>query len=239
VLCRSTYTTFYANYTAVGNTGITWNFGNGDSILNVNPVQHAFDGTGNFMVTATAHFRACRDTSVSKLVTVYQMPSLDLADEYSICPGSESLVLADNLNINTAHTSWLWSTGATTPGITVVEPGVYTLTVNISGCINGETITVKNDCYMNIPNVFTPNNDGLNDYFFPRQYLTSGLTTFSMSIYNRWGQLVFESASLDGRGWDGKFNGVDQIEGVYVYIIDATFKDGQKEHHQGNVTLLR
>ena len=239
VLCRSTYTTFYANYTAIGNTGITWNFGNGDSILNVNPVQHAFDGTGNFMVTATAHFRACRDTSVSKLVTVYQMPSLDLADEYSICPGSESLVLADNLNINTAHTSWQWSTGATTPGITVVEPGVYTLTVNISGCINGETITVKNDCYMNIPNVFTPNNDGLNDYFFPRQYLTSGLTTFSMSIYNRWGQLVFESTSLDGRGWDGKFNGVDQIEGVYVYIIDATFKDGQKEHHQGNVTLLR
>jgi len=239
VLCRSTYTTFYANYTAVGNTGITWNFGNGDSILNVNPVQHAFDGTGSFLVTATAHFRACRDTSVSKVVTVYQMPSLDLADEYSICPGSESLVLADNLNLNTAHTSWLWSTGATTPGITVVEPGVYTLTVNISGCINGETITVKNDCYMNIPNVFTPNNDGLNDYFFPRQYLTSGLTTFSMSIYNRWGQLVFESTSLDGRGWDGKFNGVDQIEGVYVYIIDATFKDGQKEHHQGNVTLLR
>ena len=239
VLCKSTYTTFYANYTSIGNTGITWNFSDGDSVLNVNPVQHAFDATGTFMVTATAHFRACRDTAISKLVTIYPMPTLDLADEYSICPGSESLVLADENNLNTAHTSWLWSTGATTSSITVVAPGVYTLSVNISGCVTGETITVKNDCYMNIPNVFTPNNDGLNDYFFPRQYLTSGLTSFKMNIYNRWGQMIFEATSLDGRGWDGKFNDIDQPEGVYVYIIDATFRDGQKEHHQGNLTLLR
>ena len=60
-----------------------------------------------------------------------------------------------------------------------------------------------------------------------------------MDIYNRWGQLIFETSSLDGAGWDGRLNGTDQPEGVYVYVIDATFKDGQKEHHQGNVTLLR
>ena len=239
VLCRSTYSTFTANYTSIGNTGITWNFGDGDSILNLNPVAHSFDATGNFTVTATAHFRACRDTAISKQVTIYPQPSIELGSDLSICPGSESLVLADNNNINIAHTSWLWSTGATTPAITIVEPGVYSVIVNIDGCRATDTVTVKNDCYMNIPNVFTPNNDGLNDYFFPRQYLTSGLTSFSMSIYNRWGQLVFSSTTLDGRGWDGKFNGVDQIEGVYVYIIDATFRDGQKEHHQGNVTLLR
>src|SRR5207247_2239309 len=101
------------------------------------------------------------------------------------------------------------------------------------------TIKVANDCYMNIPNVFSPNGDGMNDYFFPRQYLTRGLTSFSMEIFNRWGQKVFESTSLDGSGWDGKLNGNDQPVGVYVYVIDATFKDGQKEHHQGNVTLLR
>jgi len=60
-----------------------------------------------------------------------------------------------------------------------------------------------------------------------------------MEIYNRWGQLVFETTSLDGAGWDGKFNGTEQPEGVFVYSIDAKFKDGQKEHHNGNVTLLR
>ncbi len=239
VLCRSTYTTFFANYTSVGNTGISWNFGDGDSILNLNPVSHSYDVTGNVTVTATAHFRACRDTGISKAVTIYPSPSIQLGNDLSICPGSESLILADNDNLHTAHTSWLWSTGETTPAITIVQPGVYSLTVNISGCIASDTVTVKNDCYMNIPNVFTPNNDGLNDYFFPRQYLTSGLTSFKMNIYNRWGQMIFESTSLDGRGWDGKFNETDQPEGVYVYIIDATFRDGQKEHHQGNVTLLR
>jgi gliding motility-associated-like protein len=60
-----------------------------------------------------------------------------------------------------------------------------------------------------------------------------------MKIYNRWGELVFSTNSLDGKGWDGKFNNSDQPEGVFIYIIDATFKDGQKENHKGNVTLLR
>ena len=92
---------------------------------------------------------------------------------------------------------------------------------------------------MDIPNAFTPNGDGVNDYFYPRQMLTRGMTTFSMNIYNRWGQLIYQTTSIDGRGWDGNFNNIQQPEGVYVYIIDATFQDGQTEHHQGNVTLLR
>ena len=92
---------------------------------------------------------------------------------------------------------------------------------------------------MNLPNVFSPNGDGVNDYFYPRQMLTRGLTSFNMNIYNRWGQLVYQTNSIDGRGWDGNFNNIPQPTGVYVYIIDATFKDGQVEHHQGNLTLLR
>jgi gliding motility-associated-like protein len=92
---------------------------------------------------------------------------------------------------------------------------------------------------MDIPNAFTPNGDGLNDYFFPRQQLSSGLVTFSMQIYNRWGQEIFATTNIDGRGWDGKFNGVDQPEGVFIYIIEGTFRDGQKESHKGNVTLVR
>jgi len=148
-------------------------------------------------------------------------------------------VLTDFLNAGTAGASWLWSTGETTSSITVGEPGYYSTTVTIGGCSASDTVFVANDCYMDLPNVFTPNGDGVNDYFYPRQYLTKGITTFSMNIYNRWGQKLFETESIDGRGWDGRFNGKEQPEGVYVYIIEVSFKDGQKEHHQGNVTLMR
>jgi gliding motility-associated-like protein len=65
------------------------------------------------------------------------------------------------------------------------------------------------------------------------------MTAFTMNIYNRWGQLIYQTQSIDGKGWDGAMNDVPQPAGVFVYIIDAKFKDGQVEHHQGNVTLMR
>lgn len=239
VLCKSTYITFTGNYTGIGNTGITWNFSDGDSITNINPVQHAFDGAGTFTVTATPHYRVCRDVSISKTITVFPAPALYLGADTSICPGSEAITIGDYVNATNNKATWKWNTGQTTPRITVVAPGSYYVAVNINGCYTTDTILVQNDCYMDIPNVFTPNGDGLNDYFFPRQYLTKGLTYFKMDIYNRWGQLIFETTNLEGAGWDGRFNNVDQPVGAYVYVIDATFRDGQKEHHQGNVTLLR
>jgi gliding motility-associated-like protein len=69
--------------------------------------------------------------------------------------------------------------------------------------------------------------------------LSDGLTSFSMQVFNRWGQLIFETKQTDGRGWDGKFNDVPQPQGVFVYIIEASFADGRTEKYQGNVTLLR
>jgi len=239
VLCKSSSVTFKGIYSDIGNVGITWYFGDGDSIMNVNPVVHSFDGVGTFTVTATARYRKCDDTSASKSFTIYPGPGINLGPDTSICAGSAPLVLSDQINATTKGATWLWNTGQTTPSITVTAPGHYEATVDIDGCYATDTVWVSNDCYMEIPNVFTPNGDGINDYFYPMQYLSKGVTSFKMDIYNRWGQLLFEGTALDGRGWDGKFNGVDQPEGVYVYVLDAVFKDGQKEHHQGNVTVLR
>ena len=239
VICEGTYITYSSLYAGVGNTGNLWNFGDGTSLANANPVMHAFDATGVFTVTVTADYRACPDTSISRTVTVFPQPSIYLGADTSICLGSEPITLADNVNAGNPAASWLWNTGQTTSSITIVAPGIYYATVNINNCYASDTISVASNCYMDIPNAFTPNGDGVNDYFFPRQLLTKGLATFSMNIYDRWGELIFQSTSLDGKGWDGKFNGIDQPSGVYVYVIDATFIDGQKEHHQGNITLLR
>ena len=239
VICNGGGISFTANYSSIGDTGLMWNFGDGTSIVNVNPVFHAYETPGAYVVTVTALYRACRDTSVTENVYIAGVPRVNLGADTSICPGGDPIVLTDFLNAGTVGASWLWSTGETTSSISVSTPGYYFTTVTIGGCSASDTVFVANDCYMDMPNVFTPNGDGVNDYFYPRQYLTKGITTFTMDIYNRWGQKLFETESIDGRGWDGRFNGKEQPEGVYVYIIDVSFKDGQKEHHQGNVTLMR
>lgn len=239
VICNGNDIQFFALNAGEDMTGIKWAFGSGDTVMNMNPVVHSFSGQGNFVIYATAFYKVCEAKTTSKEVTIFSAPSVNIGRDTSICPGSEPLVLADNINAGNSAASWLWNTGNTGPYLTVTTPGAYFVRVTINGCTSSDSINVANDCYMDIPNVFTPNDDGLNDYFFPRLTLTKGLVSFKMDIYNRWGQMIFETTSLDGRGWDGKLNNTAQPEGAYVYIIDATFLDGQKEHHQGNVTLIR
>ena len=243
-ICRGKDVTFTAIYATEGSTGNTWSVSDGVpadgfTINNVNPVVHGFDQAGQYLVTVTAQYRACPETTATKVINVYSYPEIYLGADTSICPGSTAIILSDEQNKLIPGTTWAWNTGDSSSEITVVKPGYYYAVVTINGCSSSDTVWVQKDCYMDIPNVFTPNGDGVNDYFYPRQLLTRGLTSFNMNIYNRWGQLMYQTTSLDGRGWDGTFNQTPQPEAVYVYVIDATFKDGQKEHHQGNLTLLR
>lgn len=85
------------------------------------------------------------------------------------------------------------------------------------------------------PNVFTINNDGLNDEFLLRGVF---IDQFNLKIYNRWGQKVFESNDLN-RGWDGTLNGEACTSDVYVYLAEGIGKKGQRISISGNVTLLR
>lgn len=149
------------------------------------------------------------------------------------------LTITDGINAGNTAAKWKWNTGATGPAIQVASPGYYAATVSINHCQATDSVWVTNDCYMSLPNIFSPNGDGLNDYFCPRQFVSGSLLTFKMDIYNRWGQLIFQTNAIEGRGWDGRLNNVNQPEGVYMYVIDVTFKDGKKEHHQGNLTLFR
>lgn len=239
VFCSGAYVTMQGLFTDNGNTGVTWIFDNADSVIGENPVKHAFNTEGVHSVRANVYYRACPDLTTKRDLAVFSKPSIDLGPDTTICKGSGAITLADRANAGNKAASWKWSTGVTGNNSVIVAPGTYYATVTVNGCSNTDSVKVANDCYVEIPNVFTPNGDGVNDYFFPRQLLTSGLVSFNMQVFNRWGQLLFETSSLDGAGWDGTYNGKPQPQGVYVYVIDAAFKDGQHEHHQGNVTILR
>jgi gliding motility-associated-like protein len=87
-----------------------------------------------------------------------------------------------------------------------------------------------------VPTAFTPNNDGRNDVVRP---IAVGLAQIQyFRIYNRWGQLVFET-TVNGKGWDGKIQGLPQETGTYAWIVKGQDYTGKVVFEKGTVTLIR
>ena len=224
---------------SVSNTNtFDWNFGDGNILYDTHNPAHLFDLPGNFVVTLTGRNSVClTPKNFTKNITVNPYPQVNLGSDTAICSGLTGSILLTN-NFPTTG-SYLWNTGETTNSILVNEPNHYWLQVSNGNCATTDSVWVKNDCYINIPNSFSPNGDGMNDYFIPREILSSGLLQFKMSIYNRWGEKIYITDKIDGRGWDGKYNNKTQELGVYIYIIDVVFKNGLRKNFTGNVTLLK
>jgi gliding motility-associated-like protein len=239
VLCQGAGIPFTATYAQQGNTYIQWTMGDGSVIPDVNPLRHAYDYPGQYKVRLDAFYRRCPANFSERDILVIPAPQISLGPDTTICPNGEPFTIYDRLNGSTPGASWLWNTGETGPALMIRYPGTYAATVTVSGCSNTDSLTVLKDCYLTIPNAFTPDGDGVNDYFLPRQLLSKGAVAFKMSIFNRWGELIYETTKIDGRGWDGRFNDKEQPQGVYVYLIEVAFKNGTSEKYQGNVTLIR
>lgn len=219
--------------------GVNWDFGDGVHWKQEEGTKHSYDQAGTYWVTATASYPVCEDAVIRDSVIVHAYPVVYLGPDSVLCLDGPSITLADRNNNGNPAVSWLWNTGAKTASINVVHPGIYSVTATAYDCATTDQVVVNKDCYTDIPNAFTPDGDGNNDYFYPRQLLAKGVTAFTMSIFNRWGQKVFESGATDGRGWDGKFNQKEQPMGVYMYQIHVVLKNGRTEDYTGNVTLIR
>lgn len=238
--CEGQGVTFIADYSSNGLTGFIWNFGDGTFVPDVDQVIHAFDSAGIFTVALTGQYRVCPDITVTKPIEVRPFPTINLGPDTTLCLNGAGLVISDLTNFTNPSARWIWNTGdSNTNTIIARHEGIYTARVTLNGCSASDTVEVRKDCYIDIPNAFSPNGDGNNDYFLPRALLAKGVTTFKMTIYNRWGQEVFTTTQTDGRGWDGRFNGKEQPEGVYIYMIEVMLKTAQVEKFQGNLTLLR
>ncbi len=171
-------------------------------------------------------------------VNIIPIPNVNLGRDTSICPGNSMLSLH---NLNTAPVGkYIWNTGDTTASIQVAHEGDYWLKAMNGDCNASDSISITKACYLDIPNAFTPGSgNDIDGYFLPRQLLSKSVVTFEMKIFDRWGQLLFESTKTDGRGWDGSFKGQPSPFGVYVYLIKVSYANGLSESYQGNVTLLR
>ena len=121
----------------------------------------------------------------------------------------------------------------------------YTVQVTDSlGCSATDeiTITVDKSRDVYIPNVFTPNGDGINDNFMI--FGGIGVTQIEvLKIYNRWGELLFEASNFQPNdpffSWDGKLKGKSLNPSVFVYFAEISFFDGVTIPYKGDVTLLK
>lgn len=116
----------------------------------------------------------------------------------------------------------------------------YSVRVSDStGCFDTDDITVKvfkTGPEIFVPSAFTPNNDRKNDIIRPIIVGMRSLEHFN--VYNRWGQLLY-TTTIPGQGWDGKFGGVDQPPGTYVYSAQAIDYKGIKVSRKGTIVLIR
>ncbi|MCB0740614.1 MAG: gliding motility-associated C-terminal domain-containing protein, partial [Chitinophagaceae bacterium] len=119
----------------------------------------------------------------------------------------------------------------------------YTVTLiarnNTLGCEDTahQSLTVLDNCLIAVPNAFTPNHDGRNDYFRPHNALKAD--KYDFKVFNRWGQLVFHTNDWQDK-WDGNFKGSPQGAGVFVWMLRYTKPDTQEEVFQkGTVMLIR
>lgn len=181
---------------------------------------------------------------VKASVDIYgkQRPStaFSLGKDTALCMGETLL-----LNATMSNATYQWQDGSTGATFIVTKEGTYWVTVTDSCGSIKDTINIKYkncdysgnyNCNIQLPNAFTPNNDGKNDRF--PQVFNCDFSNYELKIFNRWGELIFQSTSPT-KSWHGIYMGALQPTGVYIYLLNYRLSSGDKKTKSGTITLIR
>ncbi len=197
-------------------------------------------------VWLTASQNGCTDTASALLSVAQSSPPLSIFAARDTINAGDTLQLIATLD---PDYSYIWqnnpalsSTNTHNPSIAPTSSGTFYLSItDANGCTNADSISIflrQSLCgepFIFVPNAFTPDGDGLNEVLFLRGI---NLTEVYFAVYNRWGELVFETDDI-GRGWDGTFKNATLAPDVYGYYLRCRCADGQEFFKKGNVTLIR
>lgn len=203
-----------------------------------------FDEVGPTTVVVEAWNPAGAAQAVFHPVFVGQRPPLNAGPDRTINSGA-TVTLTGGLGGKPAIGEFLWQpfemvsdfraqTVTTSPDETTQyivyyqEPGTCT-------AVDTVTVFVNFVAAVGVPSAFSPNGDGVNDEL---RVLGQGIARMNFKIFNRYGQLVFETSD-QSQGWDGKFNGEDLNPGTFVYTLEVVFAEGEREVFTGDVNLVR
>jgi len=189
----------------------------------------------------------CSDT-VTRVVNLDNILQAAFQAPREVCPKDK--VGISNISIGNI-VSWNWDFGdgvsstAETPDDhlypNTATGKTYEVTLSVKnnlGCLDTAKafITKLQSCYITVPNAFTPNNDGRNDYLYPLNAFST--TELEFMVYNRYGQLVFESHDWS-RKWDGTISGKQQPTGTFLWTLRYTDASGKKFFLKGTSVLIR
>lgn len=235
-ICEGSFVTL----NGTGGSNYSWDNGvlNGQAFI---PVT----GTTVFTVTGT-DVNGCENTDH---IIVTAMPYPSASANADVTTGNPGLVVNfDNFSTDATTYNWDFGNGASanvsnlnsqTAAYSAV--GSYLMILTASNGLCSDTAVIQIDILpyptpeVFVPNVFTPNNDGVNDYF---KISTLNASELEVIILNRWGNVVHEITTLDGV-WDGDVNGKQADDGVYFFKYHVTGLNGEQVVGHGNITLLR
>ena len=241
VVCVKAGGLLFANY-STNATSVFWDFGDGTTSTSLTPT-HTFD-TGTYTITMIVfNPGACNTTDTfRKKITVKPGATADF-DYSPKIPIENDSTHFTNLSKNALAYLWIFGDGAQSRA---KDPShLYKKTGTFKTCLVAEGFEKCNDTIckdvsalivprIDVPTAFTPNKDGINDMLFVKG---AAVQYMDFSIYNRWGQLVFYTNTME-TGWDGTFNGKPQPMESYAYVLNATYINGETESKRGNITLL-
>jgi gliding motility-associated-like protein len=204
-------------------TSYLWSNGSTNTSISVST-------SGTYWVQATNGQCSATDSIV---ISINQYPATNLGNDTALCQG-QTVALNGG-----AATSYLWSNGSTAASISVSTSGTYWVQSSNGQCDNSDTLSVLiSNCEIEIelPNVFTPNNDGVNDNFIPSKY--KGISKANLIIYNRWGEKLFYTDNLI-LGWNGSYKDNNCSDGTYFWIVQYTTIMNESKELKGVLTLIK
>lgn len=235
-------------------TSWEWNFGDGPGTVSTRNPEHTYwdEDLGDFdtgvysvSLQVTSANGCVSDTTYVDYMFEYPKPDA----LFSVDPERTDIIfpkfrITNLATPNVVSWDYDWGDGAVAnipnPVHEYADTGYYNITQIVAtefGCMDTADITVRVDPEFRfyIPSAFTPDADGINEEFFGSGI---GIVKYNMQIWDRWGELIFESNDADFH-WDGTYRGEQVQKGVYIYQFDLMDIKGEPHKYRGHVTLFR
>lgn len=231
-------------------TASSWDFGDNTAANTVGSADHTFLSAGTYTITLTNTLNGCSSSTVKTgYITVFPIPDASFNASPQVLPQTETTAHFNNHSVNGDSYFWTFGDGENSslenPSHSFPQvPGNYTVTLTVTslnGCTDSASliITVKDNKIIYVPNTFTPDGDEFNNVFAP--VITAGYDTqnYSFTIFDRWGETVFESHDVN-RGWDGTYMGKLVPAGIYTWTIRIkSLDDDRYEVFTGHLNMMR